>query len=110
MKIIKRIQDLVKTVKQELNKVVIGFRVFTNCLLLYFENGATRFYSKKGLDWGATGSMHFASNKLDLTGLSDKLNRAYDSWLFMTEQVWVKPRYRKVRVANYALQICHANR
>lgn len=64
MKLITRISKLIKTVKQELNRVVTRVRVFSNCLLLYFENGSPRFYSKKGEDWGSTGSDYFVTEVL----------------------------------------------
>lgn len=64
MKLSTRISNLIKTVRRELNRVVTRVRVFTNCLLLYFENGSPRFYSKKGENWGDTGSDYFVAEIL----------------------------------------------
>lgn len=108
---IKQIKALVSRVKQELGKTVVTVRVFSNCLLLYFENGATRFYSKLGLNWGSIGKVYFVP-ETSKEVFSQRLIEQYapliewheayystNNWLY---KLWLILVYN-TRLAGYAL-------
>jgi len=89
MKILDKIDKLAIKVEQEIGKKVKAVRVFTNCLCLYLENGATRFYSKMNQAWGKTGNVYFVTKNFSKDTLPKSLRREFKSLIEWT-QYWVE--------------------
>lgn len=85
-KTLNNINKLYSKVLNELGKQVVGVRVFANCLLLYFEKGSCRFYSKMGLDWGSIGSLYFVSNNLHTETITNKFYEEYEALINWYEE------------------------
>ena len=88
MRRLQQANQLALQIKEELGKEIVGVRVMTNCLLLYFRGGVTRFYSKKNQDWGAVGSMYFVTEGFNRESLSNRLWEQFKSLIEWTEY-WV---------------------
>lgn len=76
---------LAKQIEQEEGKTVVGVRVFSNTLLLYFSEGKCLFRSKEGLNWGPTGSMYFPTINFRVSSISKRLHSQYKDLIQWTK-------------------------
>jgi len=88
MRILRRVNEFAHKVRENLGKKVVAVRVFTNCLCVYFENGATRFFSKMNMSWGKVGSVYFVTDYFRRESLPSKLSKEFQGLIEWT-QYWV---------------------
>lgn len=88
MRILNRVNEFARKVKEESNKTVVAVRVFTNCLCVYFDNGATKFYSKMQQAWGNVGNVYFVTQTFNRKFLPARLVEEFRSLVEWT-QYWV---------------------
>ena len=81
-----QINKLAKEIKKELNKNLVAVRVFSNCLLLYFDKGRVRFYSKKNKDWGNVGTVFFVTENFNVDKLSKTLRKRHTELIKWTTE------------------------
>lgn len=102
-RLFKRLNILVKQVKEETGKEVVAIRVFDNCLCLYFAKGSCRFYSKQGLNWGKVGAIYFPTDTFNRNSFSKRLVEQFNNLIGWTEEyisanpiqrLWLLTEYR----------------
>lgn len=101
-KMFKIVNAFALQVGEELNKEIVAIRVFNNCLVLYFTKGSCRFYSKKNIDWGNTGTCYFITNNFNRLTISKRLEEQYEFLINWTieyinanyvERLWLAIEY-----------------
>ena len=76
---IKQTNKLAEKLHKETGKVLIGVRVFDNCLLCYFSNNSGRFVSKDGEYWGETGLFYIPSVNYSRSNITLKIAEQFPS-------------------------------
>ena len=84
----KKINKFAKQVGEELGRTITGIRVMANCLLLYFDKGSCRFYSKKGMQWGNIGTMYIVPCNFNRETITKRMWVQFEDLIKWTEQ-WI---------------------
>ena len=95
-KILRRLNKLAEDLLEKTGRKVVAARVFTNCLCLYFENGATKFFTKKGFDWGSVGRVYFTTVNYTRKAISAKLWKEHESLIKWYEEYQSATRVRRL--------------
>lgn len=93
-KILSELNKLAKKLLKLKGRKLVGARVFTNCLCLYFSTGGCLFYSKKGFNWGTVGSMYFTTLDYNRQDISIKLWDEHESLIKWYEE-WDSASYAR---------------
>lgn len=81
-----KLNQLRKHLLATTGKKLVAAQVYANCLLLYFETGSCRFYSKKGFNWGMVGSIIFTTVEFSRKAISTKLWNRYENLIKWHEE------------------------
>lgn len=74
---IRQINKLAEDLYQQTGKVLIGVRVFDNCLLCYFQNNSCRFISKENKYWGEVGSFYLPTVTYSRANVTSRIQEQF---------------------------------
>lgn len=82
----KKLNQLAQHLLATTGRKLVAAKVFANCLLLYFEKGSCRFYSKKGFNWGNVGSIIFTTVEFCRKSISKTLWQRHETLIKWHEE------------------------